>query len=106
MTFHKLQRRIHRDDTKCTPWLRAPSSFNTPSSSELNNNSLSGEIPRELSKLPNLLHFLLDNNNLSGSLPAEFSELPKLQILQLDNNNFNGSEIPASYGNMSRLLKL
>ncbi|KAL8144131.1 hypothetical protein V2J09_017163 [Rumex salicifolius] len=72
----------------------------------LNNNSLSGEIPRELSKLPNLLHFLLDNNNLSGSLPAEFSELPKLQILQLDNNNFNGSEIPASYGNMSRLLKL
>ncbi|KAL8140090.1 hypothetical protein V2J09_006111 [Rumex salicifolius] len=43
---------------------------------------------------------------VAGSLPAEFSELPKLQILQLDNSNCNGSEIPPSYGNMSRLLKL
>ncbi|XP_004294713.1 PREDICTED: probable LRR receptor-like serine/threonine-protein kinase At1g06840-like [Fragaria vesca subsp. vesca] len=72
----------------------------------MNNNSISGQIPSELSRLPSLVHFLLDNNNLSGYLPPEFSDLPNLLILQLDNNNFDGSTIPASYGNMSKLLKL
>ncbi|WMV45857.1 hypothetical protein MTR67_039242 [Solanum verrucosum] len=71
-----------------------------------NNNSLSGQIPHELSNLSTILHLLLDNNNLSGYLPPEFSALADLAILQLDNNNFSGSEIPASYGNLSSLLKL
>ncbi|XP_026664102.2 probable LRR receptor-like serine/threonine-protein kinase At1g06840 isoform X2 [Phoenix dactylifera] len=72
----------------------------------MNNNSLSGQIPHELSRLPILLHLLVDNNNLSGHLPREFAELPSLKILQLDNNNFSGSSIPASYSNISTLLKL
>ncbi|GFZ20006.1 leucine-rich repeat protein kinase family protein [Actinidia rufa] len=72
----------------------------------MNNNSISGQIPPELSTLPNLVHVLLDNNNLSGYLPAELANLPSLLILQLDNNHFDGATIPASYGNMSRLLKL
>ncbi|XP_027160272.1 probable LRR receptor-like serine/threonine-protein kinase At1g06840 [Coffea eugenioides] len=72
----------------------------------MNNNSISGQIPSELSRLPNLVHLLLDNNNLSGYLPPELSEMPSLLILQLDNNNFGGTVIPASYGNMSHLLKL
>ncbi|XP_043697924.1 probable LRR receptor-like serine/threonine-protein kinase At1g06840 isoform X4 [Telopea speciosissima] len=72
----------------------------------MNNNSISGQIPPELSELRNLLHLLLDNNNLSGYLPPEFSELPNLRILQLDNNHFYGTIIPASYGNMKKLLKL
>ncbi|XVF37377.1 hypothetical protein REPUB_Repub20aG0002800 [Reevesia pubescens] len=72
----------------------------------VNNNSLSGQIPPELSQLSTLLHLLLDNNNLSGYLPLEFSNLPNLRILQLDNNNFGGSNIPASYGNFSKLVKL
>ncbi|WCJ27870.1 Leucine-rich repeat protein kinase family protein [Euphorbia peplus] len=71
-----------------------------------NNNSLSGQIPAELSNLSILLHLLLDNNNLSGHLPPELSILPELRILQLDNNNFNGSEIPSTYGNLSKLVKL
>ncbi|MBA0797361.1 hypothetical protein Gohar_008070 [Gossypium harknessii] len=71
-----------------------------------NNNSLSGQIPLELSLLSTLLHVLLDTNNLSGYLPSEFSNLPNLRILQLDNNNFSGSDIPASYGNFSKLTKL
>ncbi|KAE8703178.1 putative LRR receptor-like serine/threonine-protein kinase [Hibiscus syriacus] len=71
-----------------------------------NNNSLSGQIPPELSQLSSLLHLLLDNNNLSGYLPSNFSNLPALRVLQLDNNNFNGSDIPASYGNFSVLVKL
>ncbi|KAL5757176.1 hypothetical protein ACOSQ2_021922 [Xanthoceras sorbifolium] len=72
----------------------------------MNNNSISGQIPPELSRLPMLVHFLLDNNNLKGYLPPEFSRLPSLLILQLDNNNFEGTTIPASYSNMSKLLKL
>ncbi|XP_040993416.1 probable LRR receptor-like serine/threonine-protein kinase At1g06840 [Juglans microcarpa x Juglans regia] len=72
----------------------------------MNNNSISGQIPPELYKLPSLVHLLLDNNNLSGYLPPELSRMPLLRILQLDNNNFNGTTIPASYSNMSRLLKL
>ncbi|XP_057513201.1 probable LRR receptor-like serine/threonine-protein kinase At1g06840 [Actinidia eriantha] len=72
----------------------------------MNNNSISGQIPPELSTLPNLVHMLLDNNNLSGYLPAELANLPSLLILQLDNNHFDGATIPASYGNMSQLLKL
>ncbi|KAI5679821.1 hypothetical protein M9H77_01048 [Catharanthus roseus] len=72
----------------------------------MNNNSISGQIPAELSRLPLLVHLLLDNNNLIGYLPPELSEMPNLLILQLDNNNFEGSSIPASYGNMSHLLKL
>ncbi|KAJ9179690.1 hypothetical protein P3X46_008029 [Hevea brasiliensis] len=72
----------------------------------LNNNSISGQIPSELSKLSSLLHLLLDNNNLSGNLPSELSNLPELRILQLDNNNFSGSEIPATYRNLSKLVKL
>ncbi|RXH82032.1 hypothetical protein DVH24_036373 [Malus domestica] len=72
----------------------------------LNNNSFSGQIPPELSKASNLLHLLFDNNNLSGYLPPELSMLPNVRIIQCDNNNFSGTEIPASYGNLSRLTKL
>ncbi|KAF6164782.1 hypothetical protein GIB67_011172 [Kingdonia uniflora] len=72
----------------------------------MNNNSFSGQIPPELSQLPRVAHFLLDNNNFSGYLPPEFSKLPHLIILQLDNNHFTGTEIPASYGNFSKLVKL
>ncbi|OIT26252.1 PREDICTED: probable LRR receptor-like serine/threonine-protein kinase At1g06840 isoform X1 [Nicotiana attenuata] len=71
-----------------------------------NNNSLSGQIPKELSNISTLIHLLLDSNNLSGYLPPEFSAFPSIRIIQLDNNNFSRSEIPASYGNISSLVKL
>ncbi|KAI3845425.1 hypothetical protein MKW92_004877, partial [Papaver armeniacum] len=72
----------------------------------MNNNSFSGQIPPELSRLPNVAHFLFDNNNLSGYLPPEFSNIPTLLILQLDNNQFKGSRIPATYGNLPKLVKM
>ncbi|KAM6587248.1 hypothetical protein CsatA_009853 [Cannabis sativa] len=71
-----------------------------------NNNSFSGQIPSELSKLPRLLHLLLDNNNFTGKLPPELANITELAILQLDNNNFSESEIPATYGNLSKLTKI
>ncbi|KAK9723761.1 hypothetical protein RND81_05G023700 [Saponaria officinalis] len=72
----------------------------------LNNNSFSGQLPPELSQIHTLVHLLLDNNNFSGNIPAQFSGLSKLEILQLDNNHFVGAEIPESYQNLSRLVKL
>ncbi|XP_047321276.1 probable LRR receptor-like serine/threonine-protein kinase At1g06840 [Impatiens glandulifera] len=82
------------------------SNLNNVQHLHFNNNSINGHVPPELSLLPKLVHLLLDNNNLSGYLPEEFSILPELRILQLDNNNFYGAEIPASYGNISKLVKL
>ncbi|KAL2899742.1 hypothetical protein RDABS01_024824 [Bienertia sinuspersici] len=72
----------------------------------LNNNSFSGQLPPEFSRLPKLVHLLVDNNNLSGILPPEYSALAYLSILQLDNNRFIGGEIPESYQNLSRLIKI
>ncbi|GMJ08570.1 hypothetical protein like AT5G37450 [Hibiscus trionum] len=72
----------------------------------MNNNSISGQLPSELYSMPALIHFLVDSNNLTGYLPPEYSLMPNLKILQLDNNNFGGTEIPASYSNMSNLVKL
>ncbi|CAK9142151.1 unnamed protein product [Ilex paraguariensis] len=88
------------------PIPKAFSNLNSIRHLHLNNNSISGHIPSELSNLSTILHLLLDNNNLLGYLPPEFSNFPDLRILQLDNNNFIGAEIPASYGNLSRLAKL
>ncbi|KAJ0982005.1 hypothetical protein J5N97_010260 [Dioscorea zingiberensis] len=51
----------------------------------MNNNSLSGQIPPELSGLSSALHLLLDNNNLSGYLPPELSQMPSLHILSIGN---------------------
>ncbi|CAL5333266.1 unnamed protein product [Camellia sinensis] len=50
----------------------------------LNNNSLSGHIPPQLSNLSNLLLMLLDNNDLTGHLPPEFSNIPELRILEIE----------------------
>ncbi|KNA25985.1 hypothetical protein SOVF_000890 [Spinacia oleracea] len=99
--------RIQIDQNKISGEL--PKSFanlNKTKHFHMNNNSISGQIPHELSRLPKLVHFLLDNNNLSGHLPPEFSQLPNLLIIQLDNNHFDGTAIPASYSNMSKLLKM
>ncbi|XP_074277113.1 putative LRR receptor-like serine/threonine-protein kinase At1g06840 isoform X2 [Silene latifolia] len=72
----------------------------------LNNNSFSGQLPVELSQIQSLVHLLLDNNNLSGNIPPQFAGLSELEILQLDNNHFVGAEIPESYQNLSRLVKI
>ncbi|KAL9227858.1 hypothetical protein vseg_003501 [Gypsophila vaccaria] len=84
-----------------------PKSFGKMRSmTHMNNNSFSGQLPPELSQMHTLIHLQLDNNNFSGNLPSQFSSLSELQILQLDNNHFVGAEIPESYQNLSRLVKL
>ena len=44
----------------------------------LQNNSLTGTIPSQLSKMKYLNQLRLNNNKLSGEIPSEFSSLKNL----------------------------
>ncbi|KAM0863492.1 hypothetical protein ACQ4PT_044564 [Festuca glaucescens] len=67
----------------------------------MNNNSLSGKIPSELSKMPGLLHLLLDNNDLSGPLPPKLAETHSLKILSIEANNIDGAVPLAIWSNLT-----
>lgn len=54
------------------------------------NNEISGQIPLEICKLPNLEYFSVGRNKLSGDIPSEIWSLPSLVCLQLDENQFTG----------------
>ena len=54
---------------------------------------LTGEIPKEIGKLTNLLGLYLYNNQLTGEIPKEIGKLINLQGLYLYNNELTG-EIP------------
>lgn len=45
----------------------------------LSNNSLSGLLPDEYSRLTNLQEVYLDNNKLFGNLPSSWSQLANLK---------------------------
>ncbi|KAL9286727.1 putative leucine-rich repeat-containing, plant-type, leucine-rich repeat domain superfamily [Arabidopsis thaliana] len=53
------------------------------------NNRFSGEIPRAICELHNLVVLVLSNNNFSGSIPRCFENL-HLYVLHLRNNNLSG----------------
>ena len=69
----------------------------------LNNNMLSGKIPRSLSRLTNLTTLNLFVNLLTGSIPPEFGDSLKVQGLYLGHNQLTGS-IPESLGYLSGLV--
>nr|GMC73664.1 LRR receptor-like serine/threonine-protein kinase FLS2 [Ipomoea batatas] len=59
---------------------------------DLSNNSLTGEIPKELLIGLSLLHVLkLSNNKLEGEIAQEFVHWDSLSYLHLDGNNFTGT---------------
>ncbi|KAG7941493.1 hypothetical protein I3843_16G046400 [Carya illinoinensis] len=68
-------------------------------------NKLFGEIPAELSTLPKLLQLSLYNNNLTGSIPPSFGNLSSLKILDVVYNNL-GRSIPESFGQLTKLISL
>lgn len=69
---------------------------------EMGNNRFSGKIP---SWAENLLVFKADNNSLSGELPANMTGLSKLQSLSLGGNQIFG-EIPPAISTLEFLTML
>jgi Leucine-rich repeat (LRR) protein len=52
----------------------------------LDNNNLTGEIPKEIGNLTNLIGLYLFNNKLTGVIPEEIKNLTDLDFLYLDYN--------------------
>ena len=72
---------------------------------DLGGNQLTGEIPTELGSLANLRWLYLYNNQLAGEIPTELGNLANLQQLSLWGNQLTG-EIPAELGNLANLQAL
>lgn len=69
----------------------------------LNENSVIGTLPEDISKCRNLTHLYLRENNFTGSLPSSISRLINLRRLVISNNAFSG-ELPADLSSISGLL--
>lgn len=57
---------------------------------ELDQNQLTGQIPKELGELNALIYLKLNENRLSGSIPPELGQLVKLQVICLEQNQLRG----------------
>ncbi|XP_009357575.2 receptor-like protein 3 [Pyrus x bretschneideri] len=68
----------------------------------LRNNSLCGNIPRDIGKLLLLQKLDMSFNKFSGNIPHEISKLRNLEMLDLSGNRLFG-EIPASLSNLNFL---
>ncbi|XP_020886494.1 LRR receptor-like serine/threonine-protein kinase GSO2 [Arabidopsis lyrata subsp. lyrata] len=61
---------------------------------DLQNSSLSFEIPDGIGKLANISTLSLSRNKLSGGIPSSIQNLTNLETLELENNNGLSGEIP------------
>ena len=66
---------------------------------------MSGPIPSELGRLPNLKWLILGHNRLSGPIPAELGNLSNLTLLKLSGNDLSG-EIPTGLERLTNLTLL
>ncbi|XP_024971257.1 probable LRR receptor-like serine/threonine-protein kinase At1g74360 [Cynara cardunculus var. scolymus] len=69
---------------------------------DLSENSLAGEIPKEISNCKNLTILNLWGNYFSGKIPGELGLIPNLQQLSLGNNTLD-SQIPESLLGLKKL---
>ena len=58
---------------------------------DIENNLLTGFVPRDLIDCPNIVEINLSRNNLKGSVFSEFGNLSRLEILKLNQNTLSGS---------------
>ncbi|KAF6998071.1 hypothetical protein CFC21_014228 [Triticum aestivum] len=72
---------------------------------DLSCNSLTGEIPEELSSLAGLINFNLSSNLLSGNIPYNIGNLGSLESLDLSKNKLGG-EIPQGLSDLTYLSYL
>uniref|UniRef100_A0A0E0L0C0 non-specific serine/threonine protein kinase n=1 Tax=Oryza punctata TaxID=4537 RepID=A0A0E0L0C0_ORYPU len=68
----------------------------------LASNPLSGQLPKELGNLTNLLSLYVASSGFSGRFPSTFSKLRNLKILRASDNGFVG-KIPDYFGSMTNL---
>ncbi|KAA8521578.1 hypothetical protein F0562_012251 [Nyssa sinensis] len=66
---------------------------------------ISGEIPKELFVLKELIDLNLGQNVLSGPIPAEIGQLSNMQYLSFGINNLTGP-VPPELGNLTKLISL
>ena len=71
----------------------------------LYDNQLRGTIPPELGTISTLTHLILPGNQLTGEIPPELGNLSNLEELFLSFNQLSG-EIPPELGNLSKLTRL
>ncbi|GER24657.1 leucine-rich receptor-like protein kinase family protein [Striga asiatica] len=69
------------------------------------NNSISGQLPRNLGEFKSLEYFDISNNLFYSSLPAEIGKMPGLKNLSLAGNNFSGS-IPDEISGLASIRSL
>uniref|UniRef100_A0A8R7RBB8 Uncharacterized protein n=1 Tax=Triticum urartu TaxID=4572 RepID=A0A8R7RBB8_TRIUA len=72
---------------------------------DISGNSLSGEIPSELTSLKGMRLLNISRNNLSGSIPKDIGNLKLLESLDLSWNKLSG-DIPPSVSNLMFLTNL
>uniref|UniRef100_A0ACD5TCY6 Uncharacterized protein n=1 Tax=Avena sativa TaxID=4498 RepID=A0ACD5TCY6_AVESA len=72
---------------------------------DLSCNSLTGEIPKEISSLAGLISLNLSSNLLSGSIPFKIGNLRSLESLDLSKNKLGG-EIPGGLSDLTYLSYL
>ncbi|WVZ54132.1 hypothetical protein U9M48_004984 [Paspalum notatum var. saurae] len=69
---------------------------------DLSDNSLSGEIPSNITSLDALINLNLSSNNLWGKIPVKIGAIMALQSLDVSENKLSG-EIPSSLSNLTSL---
>ncbi|XP_060670881.1 receptor-like protein EIX2 [Ziziphus jujuba] len=69
---------------------------------DLSGNNLSGDLPREITKLSGLVFLNLSRNHISGHIPESISKLEQLSSLDLSSNKFSGA-IPRTLASLSFL---
>ncbi|KAF6152766.1 hypothetical protein GIB67_004595 [Kingdonia uniflora] len=74
-------------------------------SMDLSHNSLSGEIPREITSLLILRYLLLSSNHFTGKIPEKIGDMVLLENLDLSRNQLEG-KIPRSISRLTSLSKL
>ncbi|KAF6144028.1 hypothetical protein GIB67_017636 [Kingdonia uniflora] len=74
-------------------------------SMDLSYNSLSGEIPQEITSLLGLRYLLLSNNHLTGEIPEKIGDMVLLENLDLSKNQLTGV-IPQSISRCYSLAQL
>ena len=71
----------------------------------LDNNNLSGKIPRQIGNLDALQYLILSDNNIIGEISIDLCHLPNLNCLTMDNNQLNGN-IPFEITKLKNLKTL